>query len=277
MTQILRREQLLGRAGEPRTRPWQRFERTLPNELWQADFKGHFPTQSGERCHPLTVIDDHSRFSLVLSAERNETGLTVQTAFTRAFARYGLPEAILCDNGAPWGGGAYTALTVWLLRLGVRVYHGRPYHPQTQGKGERFHRTLNQDLISRHTWRDLEHCAHAFVQFRSEYNCTRPHDSLDEETPISRYRPSPRSLPSALPPIEYPLHFTQRIVHPSGVIMFGGQTWMIGRAFRSLPVGLRPSPHTDGLWDVFFNQLRLGSIDLSCPLNSRHSLRPLSP
>src|SRR3954469_15172380 len=124
-TEILRRADLLKK--EPAAGPMQRFERQLPNELWQMDHKGHFATQSGQRCHPLTVLDDHSRFNLVLDAAGNERTPTVQAALTAAFERYGLPEAILCDNGGVWGrltsSTGHTPLSVWLLRLGVAVPH----------------------------------------------------------------------------------------------------------------------------------------------------------
>lgn len=278
-TEILRRAELLGPPRSGAAGPWQRFERGQPNELWQCDFKGHFPTQAGARCHPLTVVDDHSRFNLVLAPVADETTRTVQQEFTRAFAQYGLPEAMLCDNGPPWGGGdsrcQYTMLSVWLLRLGVRVLHGRPYHPQTQGKDERFHRTLHQDLISRHTWRDLEDCAERFRRFRDVYNGERPHDSLGGATPLSRYRPSVRSLPPALPAIEYLATDTMRTVHASGVMMFKGQTWQVGRAFGGLPVGLRPSAQADGQWEVFFCQHRLGALDLRTPYQPKHLPRSI--
>jgi transposase InsO family protein len=167
-TEILRRADLLKKDSA--SGPVQRFERSLPNQLWQTDHKSDFQTQSGQRCHPLTMLDDHARFNLVLDAADNRRTETVRSAMTAAFERYGLPEAILCDNGAPWGnvaeGTGHTVLTVWLLRLGVQVLHGRPYHPQTQGKEERFHRTLKQELLTRHTWRDLTHCAREFPRYR---------------------------------------------------------------------------------------------------------------
>ena len=242
-TEILRRADLL---VPPVSRgPVQRFERGWPNELWQMDHKGDFATQSGQRCYPLTVLDDHSRFNVVLSAAGNQRGDTVRAALTQAFEHYGLPEAILCDNGAPWGGvtegSGHTALTVWLLRLGVRVLHGRPYHPQTQGKDERFHRTLKAELLGRHTWRDLQHCNREFGPYRQRYNLERPHDALGGDTPATRYRPSVRAVPRALPDLEYP-DMEVRVVHDNGVIMFHNQTWLVGRAFASLPLGLRPSP-----------------------------------
>ena len=279
-TAILRRAGLLNGSATPAT-PWQRFERAQPNELWQMDFKGHFATQAGPRCHPLTVLDDHSRFNVALAAEADQTGATVRTVLTAAFGLYGLPEALLCDNGAPWGAAEpvcpHTTLTVWLLRLGVRVLHGRPYHPQTQGKDERFHRTLNTELLRRHTWRDLAHCAELFPRYRHTYNCERPHDSLGGDTPVRHYRPSPRSLPAALPPLDYASGCTVRVVRTNGAVTFGGQTWYVGRAFAGLPVGLRPRPPADGQWLVWFAHHRLGQLDLCASPQPKHQLRSIYP
>ena len=278
-TEILRRAELLQPAAQ--VQPLQRFERAQPNELWQLDFKGDFATQGGGRCHPLTMLDDHSRFNLLLEALGGQTAALVQPALTAAFTRYGLPNAILCDNGAPWGnlgaGTGHTLLTVWLLRLGIHVCHGRPYHPQTQGKEERFHRTLKTELLSQHTWRDLNHCAQFFPRFRQSYIFERPHDALAGATPASRYRPSPRDLPRSLPPIEYPADWTQRTVRDKGVITFGNQTWLIGRAFAGLPVGLRPSAQADGQWTVFFSFHSLGRLDLASPLGRKSLVRSLLP
>jgi transposase InsO family protein len=276
-TEILRRADLLGSGAA--AGPVQRFERPVPNDLWQMDYKGDFGMQSGQRCHPLTMLDDHSRFNLVLEAASNQRTKTVQAAMTAAFERYGLPEAILCDNGSPWGnvadGTGHTPLTVWLLRLGVRVLHGRPYHPQTQGKEERFHRTLKKELLVRHTWRDLAHCATEFPRYRQRYNHERPHDSLGGDTPASRYRPSVRSLPATLPIPEY-ASMEVRVVRSKGVITFGNQTWHIGNAFASLPVGLRPSSQADGQWEVYFSHFKLGHLDLSTTPCAKHTLRSLS-
>lgn len=276
-TEILRRADLL--KQDRAHGPLQRFERASPNELWQLDHKGHFPTQSGRRCHPLTALDDHSRYNLILDSADNERTPTVQTALTHAFERYGLPEAILCDNGGTWGhtaeGTGHTVLTVWLLRLGVRVLHGRPYHPQTQGKEERFHRSLQRELLSRHTWRDLAHCQQEFLRYRHRYNHERPHDSLQGNTPASRYRPSVRTLPATLPSLEYS-DMQVRTVRAKGVITFANQTWAIGEAFASLPIGLRPSPQADGQWEVYFSFFKLGFLDLTLPRSAKHTVRRLS-
>jgi transposase InsO family protein len=277
-TEILRRADLLTQDGPQG--PVQRFERPFPNDLWQMDHKGDFPTQSGPRCHALTVMDDHSRFNLVLDPADNQRTPTVQAALTTAFALYGLPDGILCDNGATWrslgDGSGHTPLTVWLLRLGVRVLHGRPYHPQTQGKEERFHKTLQQELISRHTWRDLAHCAVEFSRFRQRYNHERPHDSLDENTPASRYQPSVRVLPAHLPALEYSADMEVRVVRAKGVITFRNQTWAIGQAFASLPIGLRPSPQVDGQWEAYFGFFKLGILDFTSLAPNRACVRRLS-
>lgn len=130
ITEILRRHQLLDAAESAKHRPFTRFERPRPNDLWQMDFKGHFAVTRGGRCHPLTVLDDHSRFVLALRACENEQTATVQSALTEAFRRYGLPAQMLADNGSPWGDSgqaSHTGLGVWLLRLGIELTHGRPY------------------------------------------------------------------------------------------------------------------------------------------------------
>ena len=262
-------EAILQRAGavDPREaskhRAFQRFEHAHPNQLWQADFKGHVPLASG-RCHPLTVLDDHSRYSLGVAACADETTETVQTHFTAFFRAYGLPERILLDNGAPWGGDSdsrYTVLTAWLLRLDIAVSHGRPYHPQTQGKDERFNRTLLDELLGDRCYLDLVGCQAAFDAWRTMYNHQRPHQALDYAVPASRYTVSPRSMPSTLPPITYDTPFQVRRVQGKGEISFQSRTFVIGRAFRGQPVGLRPTS-PDGHWDVYFCQELIKTIDL---------------
>ena len=212
VTGILRRAGLIGNQGSAASPRWQRFERSAPNELWQMDFKGNFPLLTRARCHPLTVLDDHSRFSLVLKACANERAETVRESLRAAFRRYGLPAEMLMDNGAPWGCDRehpFTALSLWLIRLGIRVTHGRPYHPQTQGKDERFHRTLKFELLRHFNFTTLSHCQQEFDRFRDRYNLRRPHDALGLATPASRYRPSPIAFTESLPPIDYPLGLEQ--------------------------------------------------------------------
>ena len=262
---ILRREGCIGHDAAAGHRPCQRFERATPNELWQMDFKGHFALGRGGRCHPLTVLDDHSRFLVGLQACTDERGDTVRARLITLFRRYGLPEAILCDNGSPWGSGTgeHTALSVWLLRLGVRVLHGRPRHPQTQGKDERFHRTLQAELLARHDWPDAARAQRRFNGYRDVYNLERPHAALDLAVPATRYQPSPRAYGETLPPLRYEPGELLRGVKSKGEITFRHRFFYIGRAFTGLPVALRPS--TEHCFTVCLGPHRLGRIDLTQP------------
>lgn len=266
ITAILRRHGRL-ELGEPTShQPWQRFEHETPNSLWQMDFKGHVAMARG-RCHPLTVLDDHSRFALGLDACANERGETVQARLTAVFRRYGLPERMLTDNGAPWGSDRahpHTPLTAWLIRLGVQISHGRPYHPQTQGKEERFHRTLVAEVLRYQVFRDLVHCQAHLDRWRDVYNLQRPHQALQMAVPASRYHPSPRSFPEVLPPIEYGPEDIVRKVQAEGLISYQNRTFRLSKAFRALPVALRPTSE-DGILDVFFCHQKVARIDLHQP------------
>jgi transposase InsO family protein len=263
MTAILQRHGQIAPEAAPQHTAWQRFEHDAPNRLWQMDFKGHFALLAG-RCHPLTVLDDHSRFAVGLQACGDETGRTVQSRLTACFRRYGLPEALLVDNGPPWGSDAahpYTPLTAWLRRLGVRVSHGRPYHPQTQGKDERFHRTLKAEVLGTRVLRDLAQCQRAFDRWREVYNLQRPHEALAMAVPASRYRVSPRAFPEVLPPIEYGPADLVRKVADGGELSYRNRTFRVGKAFRGYPVALRPTL-VDGVLDVFFCHQKVAQINL---------------
>lgn len=263
---ILKRHGRIDPAESVKHRPWQRFEQQRPNQLWQMDFKGHFAVGEG-RCHPLTVLDDHSRFALAIEACADEQTATVQRRLTAIFRRYGLPDRMLMDNGSPWGydqDNPYTPLIAWLIRLGINVSHGRPYHPQTQGKDERFHRTLQADLLRDRSFPDLESCQREFDSWRDLYNLERPHQALALATPASRYQISPRPFPETLPPIEYGPDDLVRKVQLKGEISFRGKTFKVGKAFKGYPVALRPTVQ-QGLFEVYFCQQNIGQVDLRTP------------
>ena len=244
-----------------------RFERGTPNEMWQMDFKGHFALGDASRCHALTVLDDHSRYLVGLKACAGERTETVQGHLEDIFRVYGLPESILCDNGSPWsgaGGDYHTQLSVWLMLLGVRVCHGRPFHPQTQGKDERFHRTLKADLLARRDFASLADAQPHSDAFRSLYNHQRPHQALGDAVPASRYRVSPRPWRPADPGFDYAPGAITRTVKAKGEITFQNRFFYLGAAFRAHPVALEPTA-TDGLYDVRFHAYRIGQIDLAVP------------
>jgi transposase InsO family protein len=264
ITRILDRS---GRLSAERrlVRDWQRFEAEAANKLWQMDFKGPISTTGGP-CHALTVLDDYSRFNICLSICPNQQRLTVQAELVKAFQLYGLPECILTDNGPPWGSGyagqPYTQLAAWLIRNGVRVSHGRPYHPQTQGKDERFHRTFDIELLaSRPVWLHSVELGHDASAWRDLYNYRRPHEAIGQEPPISRYQPSPRPYTAALVAIEYAPGDEVRKVQQKGVISFRGRNYLVGRAFTGEPVGLRPV--REGAWDVYYCFQRVSTVDLT--------------
>lgn len=269
---VLRRSGLVTAEASARAQAWQRFERAEPNELWQMDFKGHFGIGTrGARCHPLTVLDDHSRYNLVLQACAGETFATVQTHLGECFRRYGLPLEILCDNGPPWGCPAgrqyWSTLAVWLLRCGICVGHGKPHHPQTQGKEERFHRTLGEEVLGEgRPWRDLAHVQSAFDPWREIYNHRRPHEAHGLRPPGEIYRPSARRYTGELPAVESfygPGERTRRVLQ-RGQIAWGGRRWRIGEGFAGHHVALRETG-CDGQWSVWFCRMELGVLDLNEP------------
>ncbi len=275
---LLRRAGCISPLSREQHEPWQRFVPAEPNELWQMDFKGHFGLSRG-RCHPLTVLDDHSRYLVGLRACANEQTATVQAHLRELFAIHGLPETILCDNGSPWAGSGpeHSVLTVWLLRLGVRTIHGRPFHPQTQGKDERFHRTLKADLLDRHDWSDLSMAQERFDAYRRLYNHDRPHDALDLAVPASRYRPSARPMPSRLPLAQYDCGELVRVVKSKGEITFRNRFFYVGRAFIGLPLALRPTS-TDGQYRLCYAAITLGIVDcLSSSQRPRGHYHPITP
>jgi transposase InsO family protein len=264
ITEILRRAGGLNGPGAGEKRDFIRFEHAMPNDLWQMDFKGHVPMEVG-RCHPLTVLDDHSRYALELGACSNERTATVRERLTAVFGRYGLPRRILADNGSPWGSGGgprqYTALTVWLLDLGVGVTHGRPYHPQTQGKEERFHRTLKSEVLDGRCFHTLGQAQAAFDAWREVYNTKRPHEALDLETPSTRYRMSQRSMPATIEPPEYEPQAQVRKVQETGWISFRGRQINCSKAFAGRRLALRATA-TDGVFDLCYRSHVLAQIDL---------------
>ncbi len=265
ITEILRRHGRIDAEESSKRRAIQRFEYAKPNDLWQMDYKGEFKMTNGRWCHPLTVLDDHSRFSLVLRACRNQQRTTVQEHLEDVFRRYGVPKAMLMDNGSPWGvthsPGNFTRLTAWLLRLDIRVMHGRPYHPQTQGKEERFHRTLKTEVLRGRYFDDLQHVQSRFDPWREVYNHERPHEALGMDVPSSRYRVSLREYPEKLPAIEYASDMQVRKVNPVGQIQFRGQAYKISEAFGGQAIGLRAT-REDGVWQLYYCHQEIGRLDL---------------
>jgi transposase InsO family protein len=258
---VLHRHGRISALASEAATPWQRFEHERANALWQIDFKGHFAAGL-ERCHALTALDDHSRFNVVLQACDNERGITVKAHLTRAFSQYGLPERINVDNGAPWGsqGAPYlTTVALWWIRLGIKVSHSRILHPQTNGKDERFHRTLKAEVITQEPCRSNAQMQTRFDLWRPIYNEMRPHEALGMKPPISRYSPSPRVLPERLPDIEYGPSDIVRKVQYAGLISFRGKQYRVGSALHGYPVALRQNDQS-GSFEVFFCHQKIRTL-----------------
>jgi transposase InsO family protein len=265
VTSILHRHHLIRSEASEAATAWQRFEHAQPNALWQMDFKGHFAVQS-QRCHPLTVLDDHSRYNVVLAACANEHRKTVQYHLEQAFERYGLPMRINTDNGSPWGTaeqGRFTKLGIWLIRLGIKVSHSRPFHPQTNGKDERFHRSLKAEVLAHRQFANFSEVQKEFDQWRLIYNAQRPHEALSMQTPLERYRPSPQPFPKTLPPIEYGPDDQVRKVNQCGRFRFKGKTLRISKALHGQSIGIRPRNNQEGVFDIYFCRQWIDSVDLT--------------
>lgn len=262
ITAILRRNNLLNEAISESNKLWHRFEHERPNQLWQMDFKGHFEMGIG-RCHPLTILDDCSRFSLAIEACKDEKRSTVEGKLQQVFKRYGLPERFNFDNGPPWGSSGKDAVTrfaIWLIRLGINVSYSRPKHPQTNGKEERFHRSLKTEVLQYQFFYNLNDAQKAFNKWRKIYNEERPHESLGMKVPLDRYHPSCRELPATLPPIEYGLDLIRK-VRNKGDIYFKGKRIFISEGLAGLPIALKLTMDEEK-FDVYFCHQKIKRIDL---------------
>jgi len=233
-----------------------------PNEVWSTDFKGQFRLTSGELCYPLTVQDSFSRFIIGTTALSSTSSLPVEIAFTRHFEEYGLPLVIRSDNGVPFASplaiGRLSRLSVWWIRLGIRPERIEPGEPQQNGKHERMHRTLKADA-TRPPSSTLTEQQIRFDRFRREYNDERPHESLSQETPSSRYSsPTERAFPVRLPEFSYPAHFEVRVVSQSGSINFRARRIQVSTALANQELGLEETD--DDMWTVSFGPLILGTF-----------------
>jgi len=265
ITEILKRHNRISNDESEKHRAWHRFEAERPNDLWQMDFKGYFQAQDS-RCHPLTVLDDRSRYSLCIGACKYERRTIVEQHLIAVFRKYGLPLRMLMDNGPPWGNDStykYTALTVWLMRLGIKIIHSRPYHPQTVGKDERFHRTLKAEVINYCENKSIQQCQALFDQWRDVYNTERPHEALEMETPISCYRVSNRQYLEVMPDIEYGPDDQIRKVQINGVIYFKNKEFRVSKAFKGQSIAIRAT-NVDGKFNIHFCNQKIGHIDLTC-------------
>lgn len=240
------------------------------NAVWSADFKGDFAVGDGQRCYPLRVTDNYSRYLLQCRALAHPTHEGVRPWFEWVFREYGLPAAIRTDNGTPFASrtaGGLSRLSAWWVRLGIRPERTAPGRPDQNGRHERMHRTLKAAVVVPPA-ATLAEQQQRFTAFVAEYNTERSHEALDRRTPAECYVPSPRAFPAKLPAIEYAATARVRQVRQNGEIKWQGHLIYLSEVLVGEPVGF--IPRDDDAWDVFYGCHPLGvlheqTLDISPP------------
>ena len=223
---ILHRYGCISPEESQKRQPYTSFEKERCNVMWQTDFKGEFRMKDNNYCYPLTILDDHSRYSLRI-APRLSTANVVIPVFTEVFQQYSMPDSILSDNGAQFAGfrKGYTQFEKWLIDLDILPIHGRIKHPQTQGKIERFHRTMKHELLNHTKIADIEDAQTKFRLWQDKYNNLRPHEALGMKTPGEVYEPSQRQYESKVKEFEYGGEHHVLKVNSWGYVRFNG--WQV--------------------------------------------------
>jgi putative transposase len=245
------------RRTEPYTEPLAHAVKS--NRVWCADFKGWFRAGDGTRIDPLTITDACSRYLLRSQAVEKTDTQRVRAIFEAAFREYGLPEAIRTDNGAPFASsavGGLSRLAVWWIKLGIAHERIQAGHPEQNGRHERMHRTLKQEVRQAEDWRTQQR---ELDRFRQEFNDVRPHEALGMQTPASVYEPSPRAYPTRLPEVEYPSTMLVRTVKAHGHFRWKQQDIFLSEVLWGEPVGLLPVDR--GCYTVYFAGVPVAGFD----------------
>ncbi len=244
----------------------QRFERSAANQLWQMDSKGKYPLAVGE-CHPLSIVDDHSRYAVGLHALAHLNGELAHGCLVGTFRQYGVPEAMLMDRGSLWwavqNGWGLTWLSVQLIEQGITLHYGRVCHPQTQGKVERFHRTLGAELRHRGVPPRFEQWQPVLDEIRHGYNQRRPHEALAMQRPAERYRPSPRAYQEQPRAWDYPEGSEVRRLNTQGSLVLSSQRWFVCQALAGQQVRIE---RFDGKLLVSYRHMYIREIDVQSGL-----------
>ena len=242
---ILNRYGCISPEESLKRKPFTRFEKELCNQMWQADFKGEFRMGDNNYCFPLDIIDDHSRFAIKI-APHLSTANVVIPAFTEAFREYGLPDSILSDNGCQFSGfkKGYTQFERWLMDLDILPIHGRIKHPQTQGKIERFHRSMKQELLKHTVINDIEDAERKLSAWREKYNNLRPHEALGMKRPAEVYEPSRRAYDETVKKYEYGGRYHVIKVNSWGYVRF--DQWQIYLSETMIGQSIEFRPSLDG-------------------------------
>ena len=243
---ILNRYGCISKEESLKHKAFTRFEKERCNEMWQTDFKGEFKMQDGNYCFPLDIFDDHSRFVIRIKPSQSTSNLVLPT-FKEAFYEYGKPDSVLSDNGAQFAGfrQGYTQFEKWLMNHDVLPIHGRIKHPQTQGKIERFHRAMNQELLKHYTPKDIADAERVFNDWRNCYNNERPHEALGMKCPSDIYVPSERIYRDKVEKYEYSGKYHIIKGNSWGYVRFGGWQIYLSETMANEYIEFRPNLNGD--------------------------------
>jgi transposase InsO family protein len=242
----------------------QQVEAKAPNDIWTVDFKGWWWTNGRQRCEPLTIRDDYSRYLLGLRAMTTSKTDPVRAEFEKVFERYGLPGVIRSDNGPPFASMraplGLSRLSVWWVQLGIELDRIAPGHPEQNGGHERMHLDIRRELQGMIEGDLADHQA-SFDVWRKEFNEERPHEALGMKRPADVYHRSSRGYSAEMVEIEYPPEMVVRKVGSNGMLCIGSQRIVMSKALAGTPVALKALP--SHRWEVWLDHLRLGEIDVA--------------
>jgi transposase InsO family protein len=244
----------------PYTEPF--IKAQLPNDVWSADYKGQFYTKNRQICYPLTISDNASRYLLKCVGLPGPRYSPTRNIFEAAFREYGLPDAILTDNGIPFAGrcvGGLSRLSIWWIQLGIMPERIDKGCPQQNGRHERMHRTLKLEAVDS-TIQNMKEQQERFKVFVHDYNNYRPHEALNNATPVQYYQSSSRPYIEKIPAIEYDLGYEVRNVRCNGYFRFNGQMYYLTDLLHKERVGLKE--FADGQWKIFYSFYPIGILDL---------------
>ena len=259
---ILNRYGCISKEESLKHKAFTRFEKERCNEMWQTDFKGEFKMQDGKYCFPLDIFDDHSRFVIRIKPSESTSNLVLPT-FREAFYEYGMPDSVLSDNGAQFAGfrQGYTQFEKWLMNHDVLPIHGRIKHPQTQGKIERFHRAMNQELLKHYTPKDISDAERVFNDWRNCYNNERPHEALGMKCPSDIYVPSNRVYRDDVKKYEYSGKYHVIKVNCWGYVRFDRWQIYLSETMIDEYIEFRPNPNGDTFIACYRN-FGIGEFDV---------------
>ena len=255
---ILKRYGYISEEESLKHKTYKRFSYKHCNDLWQADFKGDFLLLDGKRCYPLSILDDCSRFAIMVNCKLDKAN--VIDSFQQAFCIYGKPKSVLSDNGWQFSGfhKGYSQFEKWLMEHDVLPIHGRIMHPQTQGKVERFHRTMKYEFLQHNQFQDIDDIKSQMEKWRTKYNEERPHLAIKSKTPAEIYTPSKHEYSEEV--LEYNYEGYTKKVTGKGYLRVMRWDVYLSETMARTQVEISRSASGD-LFNIYFRNFKIAEID----------------